>query len=73
MRRNLAAYRLQAGNRPTELNRSAYLPVCFRTNATSPHVLNNMSRATPNFSALDACVCLSVLKPAGTMRKIKAF
>lgn len=49
------------------------LPVCFRTNATSPRVLNNMFRTSPNFSALDAGVCLSVLEPAGTMRKIKAF
>lgn len=49
------------------------LPVCFRTNATSSRILNNMFRATPNFSALDAGVCLSVLEPAGTMRKIKAF
>lgn len=47
------------------------LPVCFRTNATSTKVLNNMFRSTPNFSALEPGICLSVLD--GTMRKIRAF
>ena len=49
------------------------LPVCFRTNANSPKVLNNMFRGTPNFSALEQGVCLSVLEAAGVMRKIKVF
>lgn len=49
------------------------LPICFRTNASSSRVLNNMFRATPNFSALDAGVCLSVLEPTGIMCKVKAF
>jgi DNA sulfur modification protein DndE len=49
------------------------LPVCFRTNATSSKILNNMFRSTPNFSALDSGVCLSVLEPGGAMRKIRAF
>ena len=49
------------------------LPVCFRTNANSPKVLNNMFRSTPNFSALDSGVCLSVLEPGGAMQKIKAY
>ena len=49
------------------------LPVCFRTNANSPKVLNNMFRAIPNFSALEQGVCLSVLETGGVMRKIKVF
>ncbi len=49
------------------------LPICFRTNANSPKVLNNMFRATPNFSSLDKGVCLSVLDIGGVMRKVKAF
>ena len=49
------------------------LPICFRTNAISPRVLNNMFRATPNFSALEKGMCYSVLEPAGSMLKIKAF
>ncbi|WP_341325823.1 DndE family protein [Methylotuvimicrobium sp. KM2] len=49
------------------------LPVCFRTNANSPKVLNNMFGSAPNFSALDAGVCLSVLEAGGSMQKIKAY
>lgn len=49
------------------------LPVCFRTNATSSRVLNNMFQRSPNFSSLDPGICLSVLEPGGDMCKIKAF
>lgn len=49
------------------------LPVCFRTNANSSRVLNNMFRRTPNFSSLDPGICLSVLEPGGDMCKIRAF
>lgn len=49
------------------------LPICFRTNADSPQVLRNMFGITPNFSALEKGVCLSVLEPGGTMQKIKVF
>lgn len=49
------------------------LPVCFRTNATSSRILNNMFGRTPNFSSLDPGICLSVLEPGGDMCKIKAF
>jgi len=49
------------------------LPVCFRTNANSPKVLNNMFRGTPNFSALEQGVCFSVLEMGGVMHKIKVF
>lgn len=47
------------------------LPVCFRTNATSTKVLNNMFRSVPNFSVLEPGVCLSVLD--GATHKIRAF
>ncbi|MEI7868494.1 MAG: DndE family protein [Candidatus Methylumidiphilus sp.] len=47
------------------------LPICFRTNATSTKVLNNMFRSVPNFSALEPGFCLSVLD--GTTRKVRAF
>ncbi len=37
------------------------LPICFRTNATSTAVLNNMFRSKPNFASLEPGVCLTVL------------
>jgi len=47
------------------------LPICFRTNATSTAVLNNMFKSKPNFSALESNVCLTVIE--NTTRKVKAF
>lgn len=49
------------------------LPVCFRTNATSTKVLDNMfhTRRGLNFASLDPGVCLTVL--AGIPQRVKAF
>lgn len=49
------------------------LPVCFKTNASSTAVLNNMfkSRQGVNFSALEPGTCLTVLN--GVATKVKAF
>lgn len=49
------------------------LPICFRTNATSTSVLNNMfkSRKGLNFSALEPGVCLTVLD--GVQSRVQAF
>ena len=49
------------------------LPICFKTNATSTAVLNNMfkSKKGVNFSALEPGVCLTVLE--GNQTKVKAF
>lgn len=49
------------------------LPICFKTNATSTAVLNNMfkSKRGLNFSALESGVCLTVLD--GNQTKVKAF
>lgn len=49
------------------------LPVCFKTNATSTAVLNNMfkSRRGLNFSALEPGICLTVLN--GTPSRVEAF
>lgn len=49
------------------------LPVCFKTNATSTAVLNNMFKAKRglNFSALEPGVCLSVLD--GSATRVTAF
>jgi hypothetical protein len=47
------------------------LPICFRTNATSTAVLNNMFKAKQNFSALEPGTCLTVIE--NTTRKVKAF
>ncbi len=49
------------------------LPVCFKTNATSTAVLNNMFKAKRNlnFSALEPGVCLTVLD--GATSRVVAF
>lgn len=49
------------------------LPVCFRTNATSTAVLNNMFKAKRglNFSALELGVCLTLIDGAAT--RVNAF
>lgn len=47
------------------------LPVCFRTNATSTAVLNNMFKGKQNFSALEPGTCLTVIE--NTTKKVKAF
>lgn len=49
------------------------LPICFKTNATSTAMLNNMfkSRKGLNFSALEPGVCLTVLD--GNQAKITTF
>ena len=49
------------------------LPICFRTNATSTAVLNNMfkSRKGLNFSVLEPGVCLTMLE--GVQARISAF
>jgi hypothetical protein len=47
------------------------LPICFKTNATSTAVLNNMFKSKPNFAALNSGVCLSVIN--NQMQKITAF
>ena len=49
------------------------LPVCFRTNATSTAVLNNMFKARKglNFSALEPGECLTVLD--GKATRVSAF
>lgn len=49
------------------------LPICFKTNATSTAVLNNMfkSKRGLNFSALEPGMCLTVLE--GNQTKVKAF
>lgn len=45
------------------------LPICFRTNATSTTVLNNMFRSRPNFASLDPGTCLTVLNGQSTRLK----
>lgn len=49
------------------------LPVCFRTNASSTAVLNNMfkSKRGVNFAAIDPGVCLTMLD--GVQAKVSAF
>lgn len=49
------------------------LPICFKTNATSTAVLNNMfkSKKGVNFAALEPGVCLTVLD--GNQTKVAAF
>lgn len=49
------------------------LPVCFRTNATSTAVLNNMFKARKglNFSALEPGACLTLIDGAAT--RVNAF
>ena len=47
------------------------LPICFRTNATSTAILNNMFKSNQNFSALESGECFSVID--NQTRKIKAF
>jgi len=49
------------------------LPICFKTNATSTAVLNNMFKARKglNFSALEPGVCLTVLD--GAANRVIAF
>jgi len=47
------------------------LPVCFKTNATSTAVLNNMFKAKPNFASLESGICLTVIE--NSTRKVKAF
>ncbi len=47
------------------------LPVCFRTNATSTAVLNNMFKSRPNFSSLESGTCLTVVE--NSTRKVKVF
>lgn len=47
------------------------LPICFRTNATSTTVLNNMFKARPNFSSLEVGTCLTVIE--NSTRKVQAF
>lgn len=46
------------------------LPICFRTNATSTAVLNNMFRSRPNFASLDPGTCLTVLDGQSTRVKV---
>ncbi|MEW6131922.1 MAG: hypothetical protein AB1591_01980 [Pseudomonadota bacterium] len=47
------------------------LPICFRTNATSTAVLNNMFRSKPNFASLEPGTCLTVLE--GQSTRVKAW
>jgi hypothetical protein len=49
------------------------LPICFKTNATSTAVLNNMFKARRglNFAALEPGVCLTVLD--GAANRVSAF
>jgi hypothetical protein len=47
------------------------LPICFKTNATSTTVLNNMFKSKPNFASLETGTCLTVIEN-GT-RKVRAF
>lgn len=47
------------------------LPICFKTNAISTAVLNNMFKSKPNFSALETGTCLTVIENA--TRKVSAF
>lgn len=47
------------------------LPICFKTNATSTAVLNNMFKSKPNFSALEPGTCLTVIE--NSTQKVKAF
>ncbi len=47
------------------------LPICFKTNATSTAVLNNMFKSKPNFASLESGTCLTVIEN-GT-RKVRAF
>ena len=47
------------------------LPICFKTNARSGEVLNNMFRSKPNFAALPIGVCLTVKENRAI--KIQAF
>lgn len=47
------------------------LPVCFKTNATSTTVLNNMFKAKLNFAALESGTCLTVIE--NSTRKVRAF
>lgn len=47
------------------------LPICFKTNATSTAVLNNMFKSKPNFSSLESGTCLTVIE--NSTRKVRAF
>lgn len=47
------------------------LPICFRTNAVSNQVLQNMFRSKPNFSSLSPGQCFSIKD--NTLQKIKVF
>ncbi len=47
------------------------LPICFKTNATSTAVLNNMFKAKPNFASLESGTCLTVIE--NSTRKVRAF
>lgn len=47
------------------------LPICFKTNATSTAVLNNMFKSKPNFASLESGTCLTVIE--NSTRKVRAF
>ena len=47
------------------------LPICFKTNALSTSVLNNMFKSKPNFASLETGTCLTVI--ANSTRKVRAF
>ena len=47
------------------------LPICFRTNAMSTAVMDNMFKYKPNFSSLETGACLTVIENA--TRKVRAF
>lgn len=47
------------------------LPICFKTNATSNQVLQNMFKGKPNFSSLASGVCLTLKENKAV--KVKAF
>lgn len=47
------------------------LPICFKTNAKSNQVLQNMFRAKPNFASLPKGVCLTIKDNKAT--KVKTF
>lgn len=47
------------------------LPICFKTNAISTAVLNNMFKGRPNFATLESGVCLTIIENATC--KVEAF
>jgi DNA sulfur modification protein DndE len=47
------------------------IPICFRTNATSTSILNNMFKSSQNFSMLESGECYSVID--NTTQRIIAF